>query len=101
MKFLGPDHEIKVRYIIQKGGPAALGHASKKSVNDRPVPGKRPEHPHFAECLLLGKIAYATGVQQDDIRFFLFDRDRMPTVREHLSDLFRVALVHLATVRLM
>jgi hypothetical protein len=49
---------------------------------------------------LLRQIADAACIKQDHVGLFLFDRDDVAALEEHLSHLLRVALVHLATVGL-
>ena len=100
MKFLGSDDQIQVRYFVQKGRSAALRHATQKTVYDRAIAGECAQHPHFSQGLLLGQVADAARIQQDNVRLVLFERNGVAALDEHLSHLFGIALVHLASVSL-
>ena len=68
MKFLRADDKIQVRYFLEQRGAASLGHATEKAENNlRPLFRHSAEHSHFAECLLIGHVAYAAGVEQNYI----------------------------------
>ena len=99
MKFLRAHHEVHMRQASQKRVPSRLRHASEKSEDDfRPALRDLAKHPHFPERLLLRHVANAAGVEEDDIRFGLMRRAFITTRDQRVSDLFGVALIHLAAV---
>ena len=101
MKLLRPNDKIDMWQIFQQRSSARLCHAAEKTKNSvRPLVGNAAEHPHFSKRFLVSHIADAAGVQQHHVRVELALRAFIATGDERVCDLFRVALVHLATVSL-
>jgi hypothetical protein len=102
VKFLCADYQIYVRQLVHQLTPAALGHAPHKPEQDVWAVPPPISHQvlHFAEGFLLGKIAHAARVKQDDIGYGFGGRKVVSLGDELSGDGFRIALVHLATVRL-
>ena len=99
VELLGSDHQIHMRRRFDERVPARLGHAAEIAENE--VRARLPElaeHPHFSDRLLFGHVADAARVEKDDVRVRLVWRHAVAALAEHLGDLFRVALVHLAAV---
>src|SRR5215813_1280332 len=66
----------------------------------RPLFCHSAKHSHFSQRLLISHVAHAARVQQHDVSFCFVSRSLIATCDERMRDLFRVALVHLAAVRL-
>ena len=58
------------------------------------------KHPHFTERFLIGHVAHAACVQKHDVGLRFVRYTLVATHNERMRDLFRVALIHLAAVRL-
>ena len=56
------------------------------------------QHPHFPDRLLFGHVPDAARVEEDDVCIRLVRSHPVSALAEHLRDLLRVALVHLAAV---
>ena len=61
--------------------------------------GLADERGHFAEGLLLGHVADAAGIEEDDIRDVLGGGEGIALGDELSGDGFAVAFIHLAAVR--
>src|SRR2546430_11193763 len=78
-----------------------LCHAAKKPEHHmRPVSCHSPQHPHFSQRLLISHVAHAARVQQHYVSFSFVGYPLVAACDERMCDLFRVALVHLAAIRL-
>src|SRR5438045_9604590 len=66
----------------------------------RPLFCHSPQHPHFSQRLLISHIAHAARVQQHYVSFSFMGHPLVAACDERMSDLFRVALVHLAAIGL-
>ena len=101
VKFLRADHEIHVRQSVDQLPPAALRHAAHEAQHRLAVfrAQLRRDMVHFAERLLLGGIAHAARVEQNDIRRQRIRRHAVALGHQLRRDRLGVALVHLATVR--
>ena len=92
-------HLVEVRDALEQLRPAALRHAAHEAEHDvRLLAAVGAHAAHLAERLLLGLVAHRTGVDEDGVGVRFVGGDRVAAIAEHLCDLFRVALVHLATV---
>src|SRR6266550_1009083 len=101
MKFLGANHKIELRYLFQQLLPPRLRHAAEKPKNGfRPPLPHAAEHSHLAKRLLLGHVAHAAGIEQNDIGLRLATDPLVAAGNERMRDLLGVALVHLAAVGL-
>jgi len=69
MEFLRADDKVHVRQFVNELPPAALGHAAHETQNHfRAVAADfGGERLHFADGFLLGGVAHAASVEQDDI----------------------------------
>jgi hypothetical protein len=97
VEFLRPGHQIHGPPLGQRRAPA-LGHAAEETEHHTPLPVVMGHEAHLAERLLLGHVAHAARVEQDDVGLGLVGRHFIAARGEHLRDLFGIALVHLATV---
>src|SRR6266513_3895802 len=101
MKFLGANHKIEVRDLFQQLLPPRLRHAAEKPKNGfRPPLPHAAEHSHLAKRLLLGHVAHAAGIEQNNIGLRLATDALVAAGDERMRDLLGIALVHLATVGL-
>ena len=99
VKLLGADDQVDVRQPLQELGAAILRHAAEDPENEIGlIPLARLDVPGLADGLLLGGIADAAGVQQQDIAGVFRGDDPIPAGAQHRRDGFAVALVHLAPV---
>ena len=99
VEFLGADDEVEVGDFGKQGGAAALRHAAEEAVDGvRALFLQASEKTHFAQRLLLGHIAHAAGVEQHDVGLVGVGGHFVAAGHQHLRDLLRVALVHLASV---
>ena len=99
MKFLRADDEIDVRHQLKQFRAARLRHAAKKTEDYvRPALRHATEHSHFAQRLLLRHVAHTAGVEEHDIGLEFVRGSFVATIEQRARDLFRVPLVHLATV---
>ncbi len=79
MKFLRADDEIEMRQAGEQSVAARLRHAAEKTEDDlRATLRQLAHHAHFAERLLVGHVAHAAGVEQDDVGVALVG-DRLVT----------------------
>jgi endonuclease/exonuclease/phosphatase family metal-dependent hydrolase len=99
MKFLRADDEIDVRHQLKQFRAARLRHAAKKP---KTTSGRcfrhATQHSHFAQCLLLRHVTHTAGVEEHDISLEFVRGSFVATIEQQTRDLFRVPLVHLATV---
>ena len=101
VEFLRADDQVEVGNVGKEGGAAALGHAAEQSVDRvRALFPEASEQAHFAEGLLFRHIAHAAGIEQDNVGFVGLCGHFIAPGDQHLRDLLRVALVHLASVGL-
>ena len=102
MKFLRADDQVDVRQAVDEFPSTALGHAAEEAEDDVGAVASEvaDEGGHFADGLLLGEIADAAGVEQDDVGHVLGRGEGVALGDELGGDGFAVALVHLATVGL-
>src|SRR6266480_5136068 len=101
MKFLGANHKIEMWDFFQQLRPTRLRHAAEKPKDGfRPPLPHAAEHSHLAKRLLLGHVAHAAGIEQNNIGLRLATDPLVAARNERVRDLLRVALVHLATVGL-
>ena len=100
MKFLRAEDEIHVRQFIDQFLPAALRHATHEADDLVALLAARraDEVLHLADGLLLGHVAHAAGVEQDDVGGAFGLGEGIALGDELRGDGFAVALVHLATV---
>ena len=100
MKFLRADHEIHVRQPVDQLSPAALRHAAHEAQHRLAVlrAQLRGDVVHFSKRLLLGGIAHAACIQQDNIRPQRISRHTVALGHQLCRNSLGVALVHLATV---
>ena len=99
MKFLCADDEVDMRQILQQRLATGLRHAAKETEhNVRPLFCDVPQHSHLAERLLVGHVTHAASIQEDNVGFTFAFHPLVAARNERMRDLFRVALVHLATV---
>jgi hypothetical protein len=100
VKFLRADDQVDVGQLFEQRSPAVLRHAAED-----------PEHEvrllflallqvtRLADRLLLGRVAHAAGVEQQDVALVLVRHDAIAPGAQHRRDRLAVALVHLAAVR--
>ena len=101
VELLRSRHQVEMGQFGEKRGTAALRHATEKPEDGvRAALLQAAQGAHFADGLLLGHVADAARVQEDDIRVFGVAGHLVAARDEHLRDLLRVALVHLASVGL-
>src|SRR6267142_7215565 len=101
MKFLGANHKIEMWDFFQQLRPPRLRHAAEKPKNGfRPAFRLATEHSHFAERLLLGHVAHAAGIEENNIGLRLATDPLVAAGDERMRDLLRVTLVRLAAVGL-
>jgi hypothetical protein len=99
MKFLRAHYKIDMGQILEQIRAARLGHASEKPEHDmRPIFRHPAKHSHFAERLLIGHVAHAARIQEDNVRIPLRTRTLIAPLDQRMGDLLRVALVHLAAI---
>ena len=82
-----------------KAGAAVLGHAAQDAQDEaRVLPLPRGQVAGLADGLLLGEVADAAGVEQQDVAVVLPADDAVAPRAQHGRDRLAVALVHLAAV---
>ena len=97
--FLRADDDIQIRQGFEKLLAARLRHAAHEAVNDVfPVAALVDQVAHLAERLLLRLIPNGASVDEHGVGLVFVSGDRVAAFGEHFSDLFGVALVHLAAV---
>src|SRR5438105_15238025 len=100
MKFLGANHKIEMWDFFQQLRPPRLRHAAEKPKNGfRPPLPHAAEHSHLAKRLLLGHVAHAAGIEQNNIGLRLAIDALVAAGDERMRDPLAIALVHLTTVR--
>ena len=101
MEFLRPNYKIEMWDFFQQLRAPCLRHAAEKSKDGfRPALCHAAEHSHFAQRLLLGHVANATGIEQHNIGVRLATHVLVAPGNERMCDLLGIALVHLAAVSL-
>src|SRR5256714_5646143 len=101
MKFLGANDKIEMWDFFQQLRPPRLRHAAEKAKDGfRPALRHAAEHSHLAKRLLLGHVAHAAGIEENDIGLRLATDPLVAAGNERMRNLLRVALVHLAAVGL-
>ena len=102
MEFLRAHDEVHVRQPVnQFASPRLCDTAHEAEHNVGPAPaGLTDDVLHLAESLLLGQVAHAARIEQDDIGGGLIRRKRIALGHELRGDGLAVALVHLAPVSL-
>ena len=99
VKFLGADNKIDMRQIFQERRPASLCHAAEEPEDDvRLFASNLGHHAHFSDRFLVGHIAHAAGVEQNDVGLRLVVRLLVASLDQRMRDLLRVALIHLAAI---
>jgi len=100
VEFLRADNQIDVGQAVDQFPAAALGHATEEAKDHvRPAAAHlRRDIFHFAKGLLFGGVAHAARIEPDDFRSRLGSGESVALGDELSGDLFRVALIHLATV---
>src|SRR2546430_13418436 len=101
MKFLGANHKIEVRDLFQQLRPPRLRHAAEKPKNGfRPALRHAAEHSHLAKGLLLGHVAHAAGIEENNIGLRLATDPLVAAGNERMRDLLGIALVDRKSTRL-
>jgi endonuclease/exonuclease/phosphatase family metal-dependent hydrolase len=101
MKFLRANHQIDMRQIFQQRLAPRLSHTAEETEKHvRALFRQSAEHSHFAKRFLVGHVAHTARVQQHDISFRFVRNAIVTACDERMGYLLRVALVHLAAVRL-
>jgi hypothetical protein len=101
MKFLCTNHQIDMRQSLQERPAARLRHASEEPEDDvRTLFGHAAQHAHFPERLLISHVAHAACIQEHHVGLVLVRDALIASCDERVRNLFRVALIHLATVGL-
>src|SRR6476660_497277 len=99
MKFLCAHDQIQMRYRGEERVATSLRHATKKTEDRlRTKFCDLTQHSHFAKRLLLGHVADAAGIEQDDVSIGFAGGALITAFEQRMRDLFRIALVHLAAV---
>ena len=100
VKFLRADDQVEVGQLFEQRRPAVLRHATEDPEHEvRLLPLALLEVTRLADRLLLGRVAHAAGVEQQDVAVVLVRHDPIAPGTQHRRDRFAVALVHLTTVR--
>src|SRR4051794_16083602 len=99
MEFLETDDGSHVWYFLWVRGAAGLSRASEKAKLDFwPLFRNAAKHSHFANRFLIGHVADAAGVEQNNVSFVFGHHPLIAPRDERMRDVLGIALVHLATV---
>ena len=99
MNFIGPDGEIEMRNCLQQFRAAALRHAAHDAEKQiRAILFQALQNAELADGFAFRLVAYAAGVQNDEIGGLFGLHDVVPVGGEHRGGGVAVAFVHLAAV---